>query len=100
MAQQLAQPPLCRQPRTTISIGRHGDHDPAHEGHEHHRGKSRPDAAPRIGIAVNLGQYVAEHVGQGKNSMPAPKVKPATVDSLAAPIRLESSRIATKAAIT
>ena len=36
----------------------------------------------------------------GKNSMPAPKVKPATVESLAAPIRFDSSRMATKAAMT
>ena len=54
--------------------------------------EDHPDMAP-----ANPADEEGED-GEGEEE--APKVKPATVESLAAPIRLESSRIATKAAIT
>ena len=45
---------------------RERNHDPGHERHEQQRGKARPDHPACVGIAVDLGQDIADDVADRK----------------------------------
>ena len=52
----------------------HGEHDPRHEGRENHRPEASPDHAPREGVAIDLGEDVAEEIRERKENITCPEI--------------------------
>lgn len=53
-----------------LRIRRHVDHEEPHDGRENHRAEAPPDHFARARVAIDLGQYVAEDVGDRKEEVP------------------------------
>ena len=53
-----------------LRIPRHVNHDEPHDRREDHRDEARPDDFARAGVAIDLGQHVAEDVRDGKEKVP------------------------------
>ncbi len=51
-------------------IPRHVDHEEPHDGREDHRDEARPDDFARARVAIDLGQHVAENVGDREEEVP------------------------------
>ena len=53
-----------------LRIRRHVDHEEPHDGREDHRDEARPDDFARARVAIDLGQHVAEDVGDREEEVP------------------------------
>ncbi len=74
-------------------------HDPAHQRRERQGAEPGPDDLADPGIAVNLGQDVAEQVADREEQTPAPNVKPPSVTRFGAEMKFEQIRTVTNAAM-
>ena len=77
-----------------VRIPRHVDHEESHDRREDHRAEASPDDFTRARVAIDLGQDVAEDVGDREEEVPGAKRQPEEDAGLARPdqIRAEQHR--------